>query len=50
MAGHELPKSMETRIEAIQESDGLGRLMKARDDLLDWMESAVLRPVSAKSP
>ena len=38
MAGHELPKSMETRIEAIQESDGLGRLMKARDDLLDWMD------------
>lgn len=38
MAGHELPKSMEARIEAIQEGDGLGRLMKTRDDLLDWMD------------
>lgn len=38
MAGHELPKSVETRITAIQESDGLGRLLKARDDLLDWRE------------
>lgn len=37
MAGRELPKSLETRIEAIQESDGLNKLMKARDDLLEWM-------------